>query len=71
MNYCPASRHDPCYVGTLGVPSLPPGACGLLWETSVANVNSVAVLASGPDMHTVAGKLSHGAGCCLSVRLHL
>lgn len=55
---------------------MPPGACSLLWEDSVANVNSVALLAWGGGAHLLAGvhavpmlQPHAGAACRLAVLL--
>lgn len=50
-----------------GLASFPPGACSMLWEASVAGLTSVAVMATGPGMHTLAGALPalcwHAVAC--------
>lgn len=47
-----------------GLASFPPGSCSMLWEASVVGLTSVAVLASGPGMRTLAGA---SAACGLSM----
>ncbi|KAI7841339.1 hypothetical protein COHA_004957 [Chlorella ohadii] len=59
VNWCPTSEEGGCIIGSYGLASLPPGSCSMLWEASVAGMTSVAVLAAGPGMHTVAGILVH------------
>lgn len=63
VNWCPTHDAD-CIIGTISMPSLPAGGCSLLYEESIAKVNSIAVLASGPGMRVVAGAVG---GCRLSV----
>ncbi|KAI7835611.1 hypothetical protein COHA_010488, partial [Chlorella ohadii] len=56
LTYCPpGAATASCVIGTMGVSSIPPGGCQLLYEDGVAHGWSVPILAWGPGMRTMAG----------------
>ncbi|PRW33326.1 serine threonine- kinase receptor R831 [Chlorella sorokiniana] len=55
FTYCPADSNTSCVIGTMGVSSIPPGGCLLLYEEGVAKTWSIPILAWGPSMKTMGG----------------